>query len=389
MSAPRAPVDDVNPATEGGDDAEEMPRIQISRRSALVTLLFIASVLAFLIVVLPELGGVKDTWDRLDEGDPWWIAAALLFQILSMVSYVLIFQGVHVPPGSPITYRESYLITMAGLAATRLFAAGGAGGVALTAWALRRSGMPPREVAERMIAFLVLIYGVYMAAMLGGGTGLRVGLFSGPAPFALTVVPAIFAGVAIAVFLAIAFVPDDLERRLGRMNPAHPRLSRWTKRLAAGPASLSGGIRFAIEKTRHPDAAMIGAATWWGFNILVLWAAFKAFGHSPSGAVLVMGFFVGMLGNLLPLPGGVGGVDAGMVGTFVAFGVPYGLALVAVLTYRLLAFWLPTIPGAIAYFQLRHTVAGWLEDPARSHGTLPERGTIQSEVSPRTQVGSE
>jgi uncharacterized protein (TIRG00374 family) len=389
VSSDRAQVDAVNPEAGGTDDDEEMPRIQISRRSALVTLLFVASVLAFLIVVLPELGGVKDTWNRLDEGDPWWIAAALLFQILSFGSYVLIFQGIHVPPGSPITYRESYLITMAGLAATRLFAAGGAGGVALTAWALRRSGMPRREVAERMIAFLVLIYGVYMAAMLVCGIGLRVGLFPGESPFALTVIPAIFAGVAIAVFLAIAFVPGDLERRLGRMNPAHPGLLRWVKRLAAGPASLSGGVRFAIEKARHPDAAMIGAITWWAFNILVLWAAFKAFGDAPPVAVLVMGFFVGMLGNLLPLPGGVGGVDAGMVGTFVAFGVPYGLALIAVLTYRLLAFWLPTIPGAIAYLQLRHTVAGWRQDPARARGELSGRGTIQSEVTPRTHVGSE
>jgi hypothetical protein len=96
-----------------------------------------------------------------------------------------------------------------------------------------------------------------------------------------------------------------------------------------------------------------------------------------------------MLGNLLPLPGGVGGVDAGMVGTFVAFGVPYGLALIAVLTYRLLAFWLPTIPGAIAYFQLRHTVAGWRRDPTRQRPALPESGTIQNEVTTRTHVGSE
>jgi uncharacterized protein (TIRG00374 family) len=389
VSADRAPVAPVNPEAEGRDDDEEMPRIQLSRRSALVTLLFIASVLAFLIVVLPELGGVKDTWNRLDEADPWWIGLALGFQILSMASYILIFQGVHVPPGSPITYRESYLITMAGLAATRLFAAGGAGGVALTAWALRRSGMPRREVAERMIAFLVLLYGVYMAAMLLGGLGLFVGVFSGSDPFALTVVPAIFAAVAIAIFLAVAFVPDDLERRLGRMHPKHPRLVQLVQRLAAGPASLSGGIRFAIGKARHPDAAMIGTVTWWAFNILVLWAAFRAFGHSPPAAVLVVGFFVGMLGNLLPLPGGVGGVDAGMVGTFVAFGVPYGLALIAVLTYRLLAFWLPTIPGAIAYFQLRRTVQGWHRQDRGLRTSPADGGTIQSEVSPRTQVGSE
>ena len=66
-----------------------------------------------------------------------------------------------------------------------------------------------------------------------------------------------------------------------------------------------------------------------------------------------MAYFVGMLGNLLPLPGGVGGVDGGMIGALIAFGVDGGLAVVAVLTYRAFAFWLPTIPGAIAFFQLR------------------------------------
>jgi uncharacterized membrane protein YbhN (UPF0104 family) len=52
-------------------------------------------------------------------------------------------------------------------------------------------------------------------------------------------------------------------------------------------------------------------------------------------------------------------VDGGMIGAFVAFGVSGSLALIAVLTYRLIAFWLPSIPGAIAYFQLRRTVNHW------------------------------
>src|SRR5690606_15913266 len=95
------------------------------------------------------------------------------------------------------------------------------------------------------------------------------------------------------------------------------------------------------------------------FNIAVLWAAFHAFGDAPPVAVIVQGYFVGMLGNLLPLPGGIGGVDGGMIGAFVAFGVSASLAVVAVLAYRLLAFWLPTIPGVIAYFGLRKRVQGW------------------------------
>ncbi len=80
--------------------------------------------------------------------------------------------------GSPIGWRESYQITMAGLAATRLFAAAGAGGIALTAWALRRSGMEPRLVACRMVAFMVLLYVIYAGAVLLGGIGLGMRLAS-------------------------------------------------------------------------------------------------------------------------------------------------------------------------------------------------------------------
>jgi uncharacterized protein (TIRG00374 family) len=110
-------------------------------------------------------------------------------------------------------------------------------------------------------------------------------------------------------------------------------------------------------RARNP--ALLGALAWWGFDIGVLWACLHAFGEPPPPAVLVMAYFTGMLGNLLPLPGGIGGVEGGMIAALIAFGVPGGLAVVAVLSYRAFAFWLPTIPGAIAYLQLRHTVDRW------------------------------
>ena len=111
---------------------------------------------------------------------------------------------------------------------------------------------------------------------------------------------------------------------------------------------------------------MLGAVAWWGFDIAVLWACFHAFGGSPPTAVVVMAYFIGMLGNTLPLPGGIGGVDGGMIGGFTAFGVRVALAVEAVLAYRGFAFWLPTLPGAVAYLQLRRTVARWQSAEAPS-----------------------
>jgi putative heme transporter len=356
--ASTAPIPE--PHRPAADDDEEMPRVTLTRRRAIAFSVFVLASIAFLYFVLPEISGVTETLDRVRDGDRAWLAAALGFQVLATVSYVMIFHGIHVPPGSPLTHRDSYLITMASLAATRLFAAAGAGGVALTAWALRRSCMERREVATRMIAFLVLLYGTYMLAMIVCGIGLREGIFAGRAPFGLTIVPAIRAGSAILVMLPLSLVPDDIERRvIGRIAPRNPRVARWLRRIASGPASLRDGVRFALIKTMHPDLAMLGVVTWWAFNIAILWACFHAFGEPPPLAVLVQAFFVGMLGNLLPIPGGIGGVDGGMIGALVAFGVGADIALLAVLSYRLFAFWLPTIPGVIAYVQLRRRVGDW------------------------------
>jgi putative heme transporter len=336
-----------------------MPRLGFTRGRLLAFAVFAGSVVLFLYFVLPKLLGLQETWNRLQRGDVWWLALAAAFTVLSFAAYVWLFRGVFVRGESRIGWRESYEITMAGLAATRLFAAGGAGGVALTAWALRRSGMGPRTVAARMIAFLVLLYGVYMATLVIDGLGLYLGVFPGRAPFAITVLPAIFGAVVIALFLAVAFVPGDLERLVARWTSAEHRGGRVARWLAAASGTAATGVRTAIELVRTNDPALLGTIAWWALNVAILWACFHAFGSAPPQAVIVMAYFVGMLGNLLPLPGGVGGVDGGMIGAFTAFGVNVELSVVAVLAYRAFAFWLPTLPGVIAYFQLRHTVHRW------------------------------
>jgi uncharacterized protein (TIRG00374 family) len=343
------------------DHEEEMPRPQWTRRTLLLALVTVVAIVAFLYFVLPQIAGLDETWKRIERGDGWWLALAAAFTVLSFVGYVMVFQGIyaHACPRR-LGPRESYQITMAGLAATRVFAAGGAGGIALTAWALRRAGMPAREVADRSVAFLVITYAFYMAAMLVAGLSLDAGIIPGPAPFSLTVVPAIFALICIILCLLLALTPTNLSGQLEGYASRSGRLGRFAQRAANLPAAMSAGVRIALRLARDRDRdTLLGTAAYWGFNIAVLWASFKAFGASPPLGVMVMAYYVGMLGNLLPLPGGVGGVDGGMIGAFIAFGVDDGLAVVAVLTYRAFAFWLPTIPGAIAYFQLRKTVARW------------------------------
>jgi uncharacterized protein (TIRG00374 family) len=363
-----APVDVPNPPSPEDADDEEMPRVVITRRRALLFGLFVLSAVAFLYYVLPKLTGLSETWQRLGDGDPIWLVVALATECLSFAGYVVLFRTVFVREDDErIGWRPSYEITMAGLAATRLFAAAGAGGIALTAWALRRSGMESRLVAIRMVAFVSLLYGVYMAALVIFGFGLYFGVLNGPGPFGVTVVPAIFALILWGVFVGVTLLPVDAERRIMQWAKGSGRFARVMARVVTVPASGGQGVRTAFCLAGERRWGILGAVAWWGFDIATLWACFHAYGPDPPPtSVIVMAYFVGMLANTLPLPGGIGGVDGGMIGAFIAFDVSGGYATVAVLTYRAFAFWLPTLPGAVAYFQLRRTVAGWRND-RRAH----------------------
>jgi uncharacterized protein (TIRG00374 family) len=368
-----APVDVPNAEPPEDADDEEMPRVVITRERALLFGVFVLSAVAFLYLVLPKLKGGSKSIQGLGDGEPIWLVVALALECVSFLGYVLLFRTVFVRGTSRIDVRASYEITMAGLAATRLFAAAGAGGIALTAWALRRSGMERRLVATRMVAFLSLLYAVYMGALVIVGFGLYFGLFNGPGPFAITVVPAVFALILFAIFLGISLLPGDAERRLSGWARGSGRFARVVTKAVTIPASAAAGVRTAIGLARSREWGILGAVIWWAFDIGTLWACFHAYGPNPPPfAVIVMSYFVGMLGNTLPLPGGIGGVDGGMIGAFVAFDVPFGYAATAVVAYRAFAFWLPTLPGAVAYFQLRRTVAGWRAENRRaSDATVP------------------
>jgi uncharacterized protein (TIRG00374 family) len=357
MSESAAPVQQA--ALEPREEDDERPALQFTRRNLAALAGFLLASIVALYFLLPQIAGLDDTWNRIGDGRPVWTAAALLFTVGMFLGYVAMFRGVYMRAGSRIGWRASYQITMAGLAASRLFAAGGAGGLVLTAWALRRAGMAKRTVADKTMAFLVLTYLPYAFAVVVCGFGLHWGLFNGPNPFTLTFVPAVIGCVAFAVAVAIALIPTDLQRRIAPFAARRGRLGRLARHLAQAPAATSAGVREALEHLRSRDPALLGAVLFWAFQIAVLWAAFHAFGQSPPLAVLIQGFFVGMLGNLLPMPGGVGGVEGGMIGAYVAFGVDSGLAVVAVLVYRAFTFWLPLLPGVIAYFRLRHTVDRW------------------------------
>jgi uncharacterized protein (TIRG00374 family) len=386
---PHLPGDDHEVGAEDAQVGRFQALLQDRRKMASGLALFVL-VLVSIYVLVPKLIGFDDTLDRFDEANYWWIVVAIAFNVGSFVAYVALFRGVlggvqESRVQRRLDVRASYQITMAGLAATRIFSAAGAGGIVLTYWALRKAGLPRRRSACRMVAFLALTYSVYLLALIVFGVLLRTHVLPGEAPWGGTIVPAAVAGVLMAVLLLVALIPRDVERRIQSFAGGYRR-TRFITRLATGPATLATGVRTAIAYVRDPRRgalAIAGAVGFWAANIGVLWASFEAFGGGVPFAVLVQGFFVGMAANLVPSPaGGVGSVDAGMIAAFALFGFPSELVFPAVLMYRVIAFWLPIPPGLVAYFQLRRTVAGW----ERENSELPRPGVYPSESKVRAEA---
>jgi membrane protein DedA with SNARE-associated domain/uncharacterized membrane protein YbhN (UPF0104 family) len=315
-------------------------------RQVIAVLVLGALATGFVVFFLPQLAGAGEEWRRVRHGDPDWLGAAALAEVLSYAGYVTLLRIVF---ARTVGWRDSFLITLAGVAATRLLATAGAGGIALTSWALRRLGLSAHAVARGLVAFMVVLYSIYVAALLVLGAGLGSGGLPGGGSPVLTWLPAAIGSAAIVLALVVARAPDRLERRLASVG--------WLRWAAVIVSDGGEGVRDALAVVSRRPSALPAAAAWWGFDIAALAAGFHAFGAGPEPTVLVFAYFVGMLGNLLPLPGGVGGVEGGMIGAFVAFGQPAGVTLVAVLAYRLVSFWLPTVAGVPAYVALRRTLA--------------------------------
>jgi uncharacterized membrane protein YbhN (UPF0104 family) len=354
----------TNAYTAVGVDVKGLAR-RIPRGTIVGVVLAVVAVVA--VTALPgAYHAVSDGFSRLGSGDGRWIALALGLEALSFLGHIILFRTVFLDRSSRVDFAASYEITMAGHAATRVFGAAGAGGIAVTVWALRRAGLASRTIAARMAGFLVLLYSFYAITVAAVGIGLWTGLLPGGGSAALTLLPGLVAlGVVAAVLTAAA--------TSGRLVARAPE--RIRRRLEPAADTVMGGVHEALVVLRRRDPGLIGGAMWWAFDIAVLWACFNAFGTAPAIAVVVLGYFLGLVGNALPFLGSVGGVDGGMIGALVALGGDPGTTVVAVVVYRLISCWLPAIPGAFAYVQLRRRTAAW-EAGASEPAAVPEPARI-------------
>src|SRR5689334_6553268 len=243
-------------------DQADRPLGRVSPRQIVVLAAASAATVVGLVVLAPALADLPDVWTKLADGSVGWLTFALVLEALSFLGHMILFRAVSLDADgarSRIGMRASAEITLAGHAATRLLASAGAGGIALTAWALKKSGMEARDVGARMTTFMVLLYSVYMGALLFGGIGLYTGIIPGGGSFAMTIVPAIFGGAVIAIVASAQLV-----------KPGEGRIRRVL-------APVGDGVRDARRLVRNGNPGLLGAVMWWAFDIATLWACFEAF----------------------------------------------------------------------------------------------------------------
>jgi uncharacterized protein (TIRG00374 family) len=325
---------------------------QLSRRKVRKQLLFLTGVVLVVVAVVTLLPGLDGLRTRLARANPVWLALGAGLKVLSGLGYVAIFRMVFC---RRMSWRVSYQIGMSEMGANALLPTGGAGGLALGAWALRRGGMPTAEIAWRTAAFFLLTSVANVVGVVLIGVGLAVRVLPGETNLALTLLPAAIAAAAIVGSLLAGRSSASLHRRLDR-NEASESSSR-SRLLLKTLVAVADGVNEAVALLREGNAWLIGGIlAYLIFDVMILWATFRAFGVAPPLAILGMAYLIGELGGLIPVPGGIGGVDAGLVGTFVLYNVPITAAASAVLAYRAIALWVPAVLGSAAFVSLRRTL---------------------------------
>jgi uncharacterized protein (TIRG00374 family) len=327
----------IDPTTDVAMPEEFEPRRLARRTGQIVAAL---AVVGLVLLLAPGLGEVRDL---LSEARPEWVALAVAFEAMSCVSYVLLFRPIFC---QNMPWRTSWEIGLSELGAGSVVPASGAGGLALGAWILREGGMPASRIASRSVAFFLIKSSVNFIAVAVLGTVMAVGLLGPDLSLWLTALPA--AG-ALLVIAAVLVVP-----RLGVGAPVSSDAGRTRRAMREVRKALVGGAREAVQIVRSRNLLVIsGSLGYWAWDNAVLWATFHAFGFSPPITVILLGYLIGQLGGLLPIPGGLGGIDGGLIGTLIVFGTPAAPTAAAVIVYRVILFWLPLLVGAVAFISLR------------------------------------
>jgi len=327
-----------------GSPAPDIDRKRLRRR--ILGLVALGVVVVIVVLTGPGLGHLRRDVEHASVG---WLILGVGLETLSALSYVVIFRAVFCPR---MRWRLSYQFGMSEQGANSLLSVSGAGGLALGAWALKRGGMNGEQIGRKSVALFFLTSLPNVAGVIVFAALYATGVLAHDRDPALTY------GFGVAALLATLLVlalPRLLKTTAEPPPPAHQ--GRMAAVLRFARQSLGQGVGDARLLLRHRSPGVLfGALGTMVFDMAVLGVCFAAFGHSPPLGVLVLGYLIGQLGGNLPTPGGVGGVDLGLVGMFTLYHQPLAVSTAAVLTYHAISFWVPGLLGTLAFVQLRRTL---------------------------------
>jgi uncharacterized membrane protein YbhN (UPF0104 family) len=307
-------------------------------RNGLVWTAVLALLLLGIGLAVPDLRGVLD---RASGANLGWLGLAIALELASCLGYVGTVRLVLTRGPAKLVRRLAW----AEMAFGAVVPVGGAGGLAVGAWAMRAWGISWSRIANRSAVIFLLTSAVNGAVLGLGGLGLLAGLGHTHASFIYGLIPAVvaFAGIAFFVALPRLTAVSEPSRQRGRLGAALSRAAGW--------------VRDTEEVAFTPNWRLVGTVGYLVFDIAVLWACLRALGVNEPIVALVLGYQIGYLANLVPIPGGLGVLEGGLLGALLLYGLPVAPTAAAVVLYHAIALWVPTLGGTVGFARLRTALA--------------------------------
>jgi uncharacterized protein (TIRG00374 family) len=341
--------------------------------------LFVA-LAAGVFALLPRLGGLRHDAAGLRHARPAFLATAIVAQALSLGCYAQLYRRVLAALGAQVRFRLAADVTLATFFVSHLTPFGSATGTLVNASTLESEGIAAATTGEAIALTsltstiaLIVLFGTGLAATAGRHVSHQYLVIAGIA--LLLVVAALAAVLAVGAHPAVAGRAGRWAASLAR----HVRPGIDPEKAAKTSRRLAWLARSAL--TGKAFLASFGFAS--GdliFDLLSLDLVFLALRYQPGFGPLAVAYAAANIASAIPVtPGGLGVIEVTLVAITVGFGAPRATAVLAVLGYRIANYWLPLLPGAIAYLRLRLRPGADSQRQGKGKPAVPQAGGQHSE----------
>jgi uncharacterized protein (TIRG00374 family) len=323
----------------------------------ILRVVFFVAVAVGVFSLLPRLGGLTHDAARLRHARPAFVAAAVVAQAVSLGCYALLYRRVLASLGARLSFRVALDVTMASFLVSHVTPFGSATGTVLNVSTLENEGIAGSTTGEA-IGLTSLVSSIALIALFGTGFVATAGRHLSAGYLRIAVIALSLIVLVLALAFLVAAHPGIAERagrRAARMARRFKpgidpeQVARSSKRMVLLARSALTGRAFA-ESYGFASADLL-------FDLLSLDLMFAAVRYQPGFGPLAVAYAAANIAAVIPVtPGGLGVIEVTLVAITVGFGAPRATAVLAVLGYRLVNYWLPLLPGGVAYLRLRLTL---------------------------------